>query len=314
MESRSNELTRRRKAGTAMNSPSQHPTIAVGVDESPEAMTAARFAVQEARTRGMSLLLVHADDYPAQYTPYVVNYDNDVRAQSQATVDSFVHELDVPRGVPVEILLEPSAPGIALIEVSSRVEEIVVGHHHAGWGERLLQGSVASAVAARASCPVVVVPHDWPSDAGATDPVVVTVDGSSAASAALRYGFDRADRTGLGLEVVHCAEVSDRRRVVDERTAALAEIVAGWQEEYPSVSYTTTQVFEDTVPGIESLTKRASLLVVGQPHSRHHLAPWLTSVAQTVLKRAHSPLAVVPRDLVEGPSPMSKGRATSTRA
>jgi nucleotide-binding universal stress UspA family protein len=122
--------------------------IAVGVDGSAGGRRALRFAVAEAHRRHCPMLVVQ-----------VVPPDADVeaaKADARAEVES-AGGLPLPQ-IEVEVEISKGDPAEALIEVSERVELLVVGSHATSSLIHSALGSVSAACAQLARCPVVVVP------------------------------------------------------------------------------------------------------------------------------------------------------------
>jgi nucleotide-binding universal stress UspA family protein len=121
--------------------------IAVGVDGSAGGRRALRFAVAEAHRRHCPMLVVH-----------VVPPDADVeaaKADARAEVES-AGGLPLPQ---IDFEISKGDPAEALIEVSERVELLVVGSHATSSLIHSALGSVSAACAQLARCPVVVVPQ-----------------------------------------------------------------------------------------------------------------------------------------------------------
>ncbi|WP_051162499.1 universal stress protein [Nocardia brevicatena] len=106
-----------------------------------------------------------------------------------------------PGPITTEMTFELITP--ALLDRSAQVWMLVVGSRGRGGISRTVVGSLSSAVAAYARCPVTVV-----SDLSATDPlsrrkpVLVGVDGSPDSEEALEVAFAEASYRGVGLVAV----------------------------------------------------------------------------------------------------------------
>ncbi len=138
------------------------PFIVVGVDGSPEADAALRFALEEATLRRLRLRVV------CVWEPATASYVGEAFA---ASPDAFVaaerHADDVLRealeaaaaaGVDVEaIAIEGRAAGV-LVEQAAGAELLVLGSRGLGAAKRLLLGSVSQDVAHHTPCPLVIVP------------------------------------------------------------------------------------------------------------------------------------------------------------
>jgi nucleotide-binding universal stress UspA family protein len=140
----------------ARNAP---PRIVVGVDGSPATVAALRWAAGQAALTGAVMEAVVSWDYPSTSGMEFGSMDIDWAGNARAAL---VDALDVAlgdeattvdgtvtRGHPAEVLVA-AARGADLLVVGSR------GHVALPGG---LLGSVSEHVAARASCPVVVVRH-----------------------------------------------------------------------------------------------------------------------------------------------------------
>ncbi len=121
---------------------------------------------------------------------------------------------------------EVASPAHALTAASTDAALVVLGSRGYGRVTGALLGSVAFAVAARATCPVIVV-KDESADrpVGSEYRIVVGTDGSASADAAVDFAADRATIAGASLEISDCTgghQVQD----VDERElrAAAARI------------------------------------------------------------------------------------------
>lgn len=141
-------------------------TVVVGIDGSPAAESALRFAFDEASRRGWSVHAVHAWDVPA-YDLLIVPTgpvpvplrdvaDDEVRLTAEALAG---FRDDYPDVDVVEQLVR--APAVtALLDAAAGAAMIVVGTHGRGPAMGALLGSVSNGVLHRATLPVVVVPPE----------------------------------------------------------------------------------------------------------------------------------------------------------
>ena len=138
-------------------------TVVVGVDGSPQALRAVRWAVPEARRRQAVLQLVTAlawtedplDGLPGLEQAQYVQYLREAAEKGLAAAADVATEVDPD--VPVERELVLGFPAGVLLERSQTAELLVVGDHGRGRIASAVAGSVAVSVAARSACPVVVV-------------------------------------------------------------------------------------------------------------------------------------------------------------
>jgi nucleotide-binding universal stress UspA family protein len=278
--------------------------VAAGVDGSAESLAAARYAVRAASDRGADLLLVHAYEMPEISVPIEQEILDDFGQRARQLVADVAAQLEVPSNMRIESLIQPDLPAPLLLRVAQQVPFLVVGQDHLTWGERLMFGRVASQVAERSDCPVAVVPGAWrATKTGSHHPVVVALEGTSPARAALQIGFKQAVLLGTGLVALHAAPHGAPTTEVARQRASQVELLAGWKEDYPDVMVESLIVLGDEDANLLRWSKTAATLVLERPH-RHWWNPWTHSVASAVLKQTHCPLIIVPQHLrSEVPSP-----------
>jgi nucleotide-binding universal stress UspA family protein len=135
------------------------PRIVVGVDGSPNAALALRFAAEEARLRDAELDVVCAWSVPtAVYTAgYAVG---DLESELAENADRVVDEAAAAAGDGVVAkgrAVEGQAAKV-LLEAADGADLIVVGSRGRGGFRSLTLGSVSQQVAHHARIPVVIVP------------------------------------------------------------------------------------------------------------------------------------------------------------
>ncbi len=136
--------------------------IVVGVDGSPQAMEALRWAIAEAQLRGAALQVVHAWQFPAPgIGPFAGPYDGELiqalRRDAEELVERALGEAGVPDGVRVEQTVVEGAAAPTLVEAADDADLLVVGSRGHGGFSGLLLGSVSQQCAQHARCPVVIV-------------------------------------------------------------------------------------------------------------------------------------------------------------
>jgi nucleotide-binding universal stress UspA family protein len=280
----------------------------VGIDASPGADDALRWAMSDAATLHGDVRVVCAyrgalayrrlamfADLPKIDLGHFRNVAESVTVKAiarAAAVDATVTvRSDAVDGDPVPVLLTESQHARILVLGSRRRDAL----------DATLLGSVSGGVAARASCPTVVLRGPaGRADEGAA--VVVGVDGGEEAQTLLQFAFDHASRHGTPLRAVLCwhhdmlATMMWRGEPPAPIRAEvwLSEILAGWREKYPDVAVHSGVIREHPATGLVTESSAAQLLVVGS-HGRHALAgALLGSVSQAVLHHATCPVAVVP--------------------
>jgi nucleotide-binding universal stress UspA family protein len=289
--------------------------VVVGYDASPSAKVAVGWAADEAVRRGLPLRVVYAADYtglvggPMSTSPWVpgVSVDEARRIAERGA------ELARERCPGLEVLAATflGSAGTALIQESGRAALVVVGSRGHGDLAGLLLGSVAARVAAHAHCPVVVVRGETPLAPGPGHPVVVGVDGSRAAAAALRSAVERAAAAGAPLRVV-CAWIRTNPEGWDraywlaveaeqdpDHTAAAAaqgvaaEAAATARELAPELAVETQVRGGDPAAVVLAAAGDAGLVVVGARGRGGLASLFLGSVSHGVVHGAHCPVLVV---------------------
>ncbi|HTZ09061.1 MAG TPA: universal stress protein, partial [Acidimicrobiales bacterium] len=170
------------------------PRLVVGVDGTPAAAAALRWAVAEARLRGAVLHVVHAWPYPVEMAVSsaggVVPPLGDMRRWAEEVIDEAVADAVGPDLTVVRDAWSET-PAVALVEASAGAALLVVGTRGHRRLTGLFLGSVSQYVAVHAHCPVVVV--HAPDPAGA--PRAEAAEGEAA------EGAGRPARPGLLEEI-----------------------------------------------------------------------------------------------------------------
>jgi nucleotide-binding universal stress UspA family protein len=179
--------------------------IVVGVDGSDMSTLVLRWALDDARCRGIAvraLLVWHADRGHTSDD----NLAGAPPGGSREAGASFLHdqiERLGARAEGVEIIedIADGDPAEVLIE-RSRGEMLVVGARERGRLRRLVLGSVSQACLHHAEIPVVII-RNSPPHAVLERPVLVGVDGSEPSVAAVRFAADEAAARRVRLRVLH---------------------------------------------------------------------------------------------------------------
>ncbi|MFV9458062.1 universal stress protein [Rhodococcus sp. NM-2] len=232
------------------------PGIVVGVDGSRSSLDAVRWAAREAEVRGAPLLLLSCITY--------------LGAQDGPRLAEILHaraERDVAEA------LETARAGFADSDIDIRAE---VSHQNApgslgrrGLGEFTdgLIGSVTSAVARHAQCPVAVI-DGWSRVADGTGPVVVGVDGSPSSARAVGLAFEECSLHNTELIALHAWSDQDLSilPVGEEQTMERSVLEAGvaeWCERFPEVRVRQTLVRDRPVRHLLEMADEAQMIVVG---------------------------------------------------
>jgi nucleotide-binding universal stress UspA family protein len=182
--------------------------VVVGIDGSAGARAALAWALAEAARRGVDLEVVTA--FPVDLTwadaylldsAHVDAIRSDTQARAEATVAEVRAEESSPADLGVQVLVVTGPPAAELVQRSAGAALLVVGSRGRGAVRSALAGSVALHCTAHARCPVVVV---HPAAAPAAEParVVVGLDGSEPARAALLMAVAQAGPLGARVDAV----------------------------------------------------------------------------------------------------------------
>jgi len=137
--------------------------IVVGVDGSASSHEALRWAVADARRRGVALRVVTAYRFPLAFAgsgadPSLAAPDDQQRAEAKIdealAVAGDLGDVAVDRRV-----LAGQAPGHGLVEAAADALLLVVGQRGLGGVSGFTLGSVSHYCVSHAQCPVVVVPE-----------------------------------------------------------------------------------------------------------------------------------------------------------
>lgn len=284
--------------------------IVVGVDGSPHGREALRFALAEARLRDARVCAVHAWGIPpltatgVGMIPALSLLRDELGGAAREALETEVAALgDHASGIGLERLAVQGDAAGALVERARGADLLVVGSRGHGGVTGTMLGSVSRACLHHAPCPVAVV-HD----AGPTERsrIVVGVDGSPGASAALEWAYAEASLRDVGVHAVCAYEepwgivaagVSSAGAVADLRAAQVEEaelVLAAAQAGAPeSVGVTGAVVQGSSGKALVEAAEGSALLVVGSRGRGGFASLLLGSVSQHCASHARSVVVVV---------------------
>lgn len=290
-------------------------SVVVGYDGSSGAKLALRWAVEEAAVRTAPLRLTYIyqsgdlDGYVARHGRILTHELDLVQSSAHRLVVKGAAEVAriSKGGVKTTATIEDGNPVESLLRAASTAALIVLGSRHLGVAGSMLLGSTSAAVAARSTCPVVVMrgPAGDPAEGA---PVVAGVDPDGGTGEVLDFAFDYAHRHRAPLVPVMCWHVDPwaqttwgpQRPAPARADVALSDALSDRSDRYPNVQLHPTVRRAHPVHGLVDESTAGRLLVIGS-HGRHALAgALLGSVSQGVLHHATCPVAVVPIN-VDGP-------------
>ena len=190
-------------------------TVLVPLDFSEHSAHALRLAIALARGSGATLHLVHAYEVPlGAIPPYGVAIPETLLAQvrdaAARRLEKASHEVD-DAGLPCEIHVVQGPAADAIVEETKRLaaDLIVMGTRgHTGL-KHVLLGSVAERTVRMAPCPVLTarLPSRSEEPAGPFRRILVPLDFSKHAEAALALAIDLAKQSGAEIHLVHAYEL-----------------------------------------------------------------------------------------------------------
>jgi len=285
--------------------------VVVGIDGSDRALDAVRWAAREAARRTVPLRMVTAlvwsQDHALGQVGLGARYrDIMLDAAHRQLSDAVAAAEKAVAGVEIESQLIVGYPIPVLQDESRRSQLVVLGDRGYGGVSGLLLGSVATALATTAACPVVLV-RGGAADVGErvgdpSRPVVVGVDGSPVSESALAFAFEAAGFRGVPLIAVHtwwdllvdpAVTPLAWEAIEADKSQFLAERLAGWAGKYPDVRVERLITRDRPAHALLEQSRHAQLVVVGSRGRGTASRLLLGSVSNAVLHKAHCSVAVV---------------------
>jgi len=281
-------------------------TVVAGVDRRPASELALTWAIRYAERYDFVLAVCHVVARPG-------NDDNgeDLLTVAARTARS---QLPVER---VQVILCHGSAAAELAALAAPAGLLVVGGRaRLTWADRRI-GSTSLEAAVSARSPVVVVRPEIATPGPVPGAVLVGVDGSAAGRAALRFGFDHAERAGLPVAAAHVGTTDAGPYWFDQKLLEthfatepavlrlLDTETEPYRRHYPSVPVKLVALGGAPVEALAAASNGADLLVIGNAdgsptHGR------LGPVAYGLLSAAGCPVAVLrpPIAGVSGRSPL----------
>ena len=285
--------------------------IVVAIDRSRPAKQATELAMRLARTHESELLFVHAIDYSLfagegdhDILDAVTRNGNEILRQAK--------ERAANAGIPSRTVLVEGRPDLAVTRYAEEIaaDAIVVGTRGPAASERFFLGSSAEGILRLAIAPVFVV-HDVPLSSSTTfKSIVVAIDNSDPADAAVELGTRLAGVDGSS-RLAFCHIVDDDTLYEEAANfgGATYPVLQEWLDEAAILSRSAAAQAEGNgVHGVETSvltgnpvseilnfasSHAADLIVIGA-HGRRGLRHLVMgAVAQGVVRRSTTPVLVV---------------------
>jgi nucleotide-binding universal stress UspA family protein len=306
----------------------EHGAVLVGIDGSAPARHALDRALEEARARNWTVHLLGAYPRIEVVDPEVERRAVQALMQENAEHLSAARAVAEAAGVPVEAFEAAGDAAKALVKASGSAALLVLGKRGRGGALRGRLGSVSAAVAAHASCPVMIVPdpardrpaddRDWfedyalepagpvrAKDVDFTGRVVVGLDALGSRSPALWAAADYAHHRGGHLSLVTSNAVLsetpgwfddefDAVRYFQESERKLEQIAREIGQQHPELTVEHHVYVGRPATILTTASRTADLVVVGSRGIGGFRGLLLGSVSQAVLHDSGSPVLVVP--------------------
>ncbi|MDW8806469.1 universal stress protein [Streptomyces scabiei] len=289
-----------------MDSAGGRRPVVVGVDPDPSKRLALGWAADEAARRDSPLRLVHVRG--VLYAGYRSGEarrsweqgDQALHSVGERVLREAVAFVESRRpAVEVSASLADGEPAWVLREEARNAAMVVVGSWYPSTRRELFgSASVALPLLAHAPCPVVVVPE--PEHTAQQPPyLVVGVDGSPHAAAAVDLAFEEAALHGAALHALYVWHppvlgTLDEEAATRECRRVLSEATAGRRATYPDVDLRHEVVRGHPVQVLAEASAHATGLVVGTRGHGGFAGMLLGSVSQGVLHHARCPVITVP--------------------
>ncbi|MDH6132264.1 nucleotide-binding universal stress UspA family protein [Kitasatospora sp. MAA4] len=279
--------------------------VIVGMDSSEASRHALDWAADEANLRTEPLSVRHIWVEETTKTPDGQESPPS-REAGEALLDvALARTLRQHPDLEVSIELLDGRLRDAMTEAAHGADLLVLGARGSGGFPGLLAGSTSLFVAARATCPVVVVrPTGTEPGRGG---VVAGIRGDHGDAEVLAFAFDFAQRRQLPLLALHAwsyplitmpghasPPVFEEAHIGAEQGRLVAEVLAGWRERFPQVDVTESAVRAHPAGELVARSREHQLVVVGRHGEPHGPLGRLGSTSQATVLHAGCPVAVVP--------------------
>jgi nucleotide-binding universal stress UspA family protein len=284
-------------------------SIVVAVDGSEHAERAVRWGTAQAELEHRPLIVVSVAEWgrlrDASFSAGVTLEELKRGARSIAE-DAATLALKLSPQITVQATGLLGDPRQVLVDGSTDAHLVVMGSRGRGPLRSMLLGSVSSAVVKQARCPVVVCRSDFDRAQGAG--VVVGADGTAESLPVIAFAFEVASLRGLSLTVLHAywdavTALAELRATgpgvwseadVQDLHVMLSQSVAGFRARYPQVDV-SLRLAHGLVDDVLVRDHSWDLVVVGRHPVDTVGRVVVGSIANAVLERAHTTVAMVPQ-------------------
>lgn len=268
--------------------------IVVGIDGSSNAVTALRWAIEQAAATSNEVEAVHVFFVPVlAYSAdgYIPPEQLDAEGQAQYVFDEAIAGVPQPDAAKVHLRVVEGYPPNTLAQISDEpdVSLMVIGVRGHGNIEELFLGSVSHSLTHRCHKPLVIVPRRWERGDGR---IVVGVSGSPDSLRALRWAVDFARFRQVTVEAltVFSSRVHEEEAKAGASTI-LADSVA--QVNTAGVQVAAVALEGDPVEVLLAQAKGADMLVVGTRGLGRFREALTGSVTHSCAEHSTAPVTIV---------------------
>ena len=285
--------------------------VMVGVDGSEASQAAAAWAAHEAALRRRPLLVAAVNVWPrVSAFPTTPGWDEKAYriaedAVAEVAALAAAAARDAEPKLEISTYVTPGSPVSRILELSERADLVVLGRRGSGGFGNLSLGSTALTVARHAEQSVALIPPNPRPPTDQARDIVVGIDGSERAQAALEFGFAESELRSAPLVPVRVWHhpIYDVPAIDppfpplpedfwSEQQRVLSESLAGWCQKYPDVAVHPKVFYGYTAHCLLNSAKAAEMLVVAPRGGGGFPALRFGSVAETVIQHATVPVVV----------------------
>lgn len=295
-------------------------SVVVEVDGSAENLRVVDYAAGEALRFGAELVLVAPYLAHGSFNPMTPGYAPKPPADlADAALRAAVAHVRHLHGYALELaaLSGEGSRARVLAHAAQNARMLVVGRSRSRGPQRLMHTQANLTLAARAGCPVVVVPLSWKPTL-LDRKVAVGIDGTALSTEALEFAFaETAGREG-DLIVVHAGLPAERPFTdedpeyswISRADCLLSETLAPWTSRFPNVKVTRFLSSRLPAAALVHESGEVGLVVVGA-----HSGPLpVDPVARRSMAAMTCPVAIVPHHTTDAERKRVSGRTGSVVA
>lgn len=285
--------------------------VMVAVDGTEISAGAIKFAIEEARARGVDLMVVHVSPSYISLTsvgsmvPMMGSVPPLLEETSRRLLATTCAEIEhAAPDLTIRSMLRTGPVSGSILDAAEGAQVLVVGQETRTGLDRWAAGATAMKVAAHAQCPVAAVPALW-TPGPARHRLVVGVRSVAAAPGLLAQAFEMAAARKDTLVVLHAWRLPDpyfdaieaRTHMdewIEEGQRLLDEALTEPRAAFPDVPVEARVVHREPARALVEAAHDADMLLLSRRTHEHLQLTRLGSTARAVLRHATCPVTVLP--------------------